>query len=53
MPAKRSIKSIYIKRLVTYIDVHLTGKNQGLNSSLEILLNLSYTLQNGEIGRYR
>jgi|GEM_PF-562412 len=29
MPAKRPIKSIYIKRLVTYIDVHLTGKFQG------------------------
>jgi len=28
MPAKRPIKAIYIKWLVTYIDVHLKGKKQ-------------------------
>jgi len=28
VPAKRPIKSIYIKRLVTYIDVHLTGEKK-------------------------
>jgi len=28
VPAKRPIKAIYIKRLVTYIDVHLTGEKK-------------------------